>query len=83
MGRDKTEKILDDLITLYNENSFLAACAKSRNLMSNSHIHRTIARDLLDVINELAWGELVDIKHELRTAVNCGVRYDAIDAEWA
>ena len=83
MSINKTKEILDDLITLYNEHSFLAACAKSRDLMSSSHIHRTIARDLLGVINELAWGELVDIKHELRTAVNCGVVYDAIEAEWA
>lgn len=82
MSNDKTREILDMLVKLHNERSFLAAAAAKMDLLAISYTNRTMARDLLDIINELAYGELVDINHVNSHYVN-GVVCDEIIAEWA
>jgi len=83
MTNDKTREILETLVTMHNEHSYLASAAKKSDRLSDSYTHRTIARDLRDVINEMVYGELVDIKYVHRSVPRAGIEYDAIEAEWA
>jgi len=82
MTQDKKQRILDMLVIRYNIRSYLSAATEKGNLKLASYANREAARDLIEVINVLAEGELVDIKHERRTDGN-GILFDAIEAEWA
>lgn len=83
MSINKTQEIMEMMVTLHNEHSYLAAAAKKSERLSDSYTHRTIARDLLFIINEIADGQLVDIKYEHRFVERAGIEYYAIEAEWA
>lgn len=78
---DKKQLIMNRLVTLHNERSFLAAGAEKHDLKAVSYTNRTMARDLLDIIYDLADGELVDIN--IKTVIQNNIKYDVVVAEWA
>lgn len=82
MEQDKKRRVLDMLVIRYNIRSYMAAATDNGNLKLASYANREAARDLLEVINVLAEGELVDIHHEYKTCAD-GIKYDMIIAEWA
>ena len=82
MTQDKKQRILDMLVIRYNIRSYMAAATDKNDLKLASYANREAARDLLEVINVLAEGELVDINPEYKTCAD-GIQYDMITAEWA
>lgn len=80
--RKKKRRLMEMLVIRYNMRSYAAAALGKSDLKLASYASREAARDLLEVINVLAEGELVDINHEYRKCAD-GIRYDMITAEWA
>lgn len=79
---EKKRRIMEMLVIRYNIRSYAAAALDKSDLKLASYANREAARDLLEVIEVLAAGELVDIKHEFK-ACSDNVKYDMITAEWA